>query len=171
MLAIAIGPIASCDGWRRFLKTMGVDMEVKLLKVVTENPYVAEVVVTEKSVETILNIFADWYCGNDQSKDRLENAFQFAYQSRDVSYWLELWGFRLVAVQLEQAVTPAIQKALSGKPALSTLFYRLSYLRWETIDESDERNLQRLSEILLSQRIEIERPRGERKARLKKLSN
>ena len=150
---------------------MGVDLEVKLLKVVTENPYVAEVVVTDKSFETILNIFADWYCGNDQSKNRLENAFQFAYQSRDVSYWLELWGFRLVAVQLEQAATPAIQKALSGKPALSPLFDRLSYRRWETIDKSDERNLQRLSEILLIHGIEIERPRGERKARLKTISN
>jgi len=80
------------------------------------------------------------------------------------------WG-PLFAILMEDGTTPAIQKAMSGKPALSALFDRLSYLRWEPIDSNDERNIQRLTEILLQHGIEIERPRGERKARLKKLSN
>ena len=69
----------------------------------------------------------------------------------------------------EQLPRPELQLALRSKPKLSALFERLSYLSWHTIDKNDERNLQRLSGILLIHRIEIERPRGERKARLKKL--
>ena len=74
------------------------------------------------------------------------------------------------SIPIEQLPRPELIE-LRGKPALSALFYRLSYLHWEIIDERDERNLQRLSDILLNHRIEIERPRGERKARLKKPSD
>jgi hypothetical protein len=79
------------------------------------------------------------------------------------------WG-QLFAIleEGEQLPTPE-QLALRGKPKLIALFERLNYLSWQTIDENDERNLQRLNAILLIHRIEIERPRGERKARLKKL--
>ncbi len=73
------------------------------------------------------------------------------------------------SIPIEQPPTPELQLALRGKPKLFALFERLSYRSWQTIDESDDRNLQRLSGILLSHRIEIERPRGERIARLKKL--
>ncbi|MEQ1829620.1 MAG: hypothetical protein ABL921_26900 [Pirellula sp.] len=73
------------------------------------------------------------------------------------------------SIPIEQLPRTELQLALSGKPKLFALFERLNYLSWQTIYENDERNLQRLSQILLDHRIEIERPRGERKARLKKL--
>jgi hypothetical protein len=41
----------------------------------------------------------------------------------------------------------------------------------ESVTEEDERNLQRLQEILIDHRVEIERPRGEKKARLKRISD
>lgn len=81
-----------------------------------------------------------------------------------------LLGNKLLAFSVVEPMPEAIKNALRSKPALSALFERMSYRRWETLDESDERNLQRLSEILLEYRIEIDRPRGERKARLKTIS-
>ena len=65
------------------------------------------------------------------------------------------------------ALKELILEELRSKPALSAMFDRLSFLTWETIDEQDSKNINRLGEILLTHNFEIEKPRGEKKARLK----
>ena len=101
------------------------------------------------------------------SLDSLVERFGLAEGLRD---WTYLNHFSIVSTSMETSVAP-IREVLRGKPALSNLFDRLSFYRWESVTEEDERNLQRLQEILIHHRVEIERPRGEKKARLKRISD
>jgi hypothetical protein len=58
--------------------------------------------------------------------------------------------------------------ALRAKPALKKLYNRLSGFKWHQVHSEDDRNLQRLQDILLEFGMEIERPRGEGRVRIRK---
>lgn len=143
-------------------------MKIQFVQVVSEDPYIFEVSVN--STDKRLHLFADWYDGSDYAKDHIQTALDRSHEARDVAYWLQWFGLSVVAFQTEQAVSTELQDALRGKPALSRLYERMSFRRWETVDDRDEKNLERLIPILLDHRIEIERPRGEKKVRMKKMS-
>ena len=61
-----------------------------------------------------------------------------------------------------------LRQALRSKPALKKLYERLSGFAWQGVSNNDDRNLQRLNGILMEFGMEIERPRGEGRARIRK---
>ena len=107
---------------------------------------------------------------DDYLIDSLNNLIERYGLAEGLRDWIYYNHFSVVSTNMEPSVAP-IREVLRGKPALSNLFDRLSFYRWETVTEEDERNLQRLQEILIDHRVEIERPRGEKKARLKRISD
>jgi hypothetical protein len=85
--------------------------------------------------------------------------------------WSLAKQLELSAANPKEDLRELILDALRSKPALSTLFDRLSFARWESVNDQDSKNLQRLIELLLPHGFELERPRGEKKVRLKTISD
>ena len=129
----------------------------QVIELLNENSI--ELVVGETPGATVMNwLLLESWPDNRVSTKALSGAF-------------DLLANKLLAFEVVEQIPDEIKNALRGKPALSALFERMSYRRWESIDSKDEKNIERLIPILLNLRIEIEKPRGEGKARLKKISN
>jgi hypothetical protein len=56
---------------------------------------------------------------------------------------------------------------LQNKPALMRIYDLLADGEWHETSSKDERNYQRLSDLIIGFEMEIERPRGERRIRIK----
>lgn len=85
--------------------------------------------------------------------------------------WTLAKQLELSATNAKEDLREQILDDLRSKPALSALFDRLSFARWESVSDQDSKNLQRLIELLLPHGFELERPRGEKKVRLKAISD